>query len=346
MADKTRDAWLDNAKAILVTLVVFGHFIASGVSRVPALAFLSNFIYSFHMPAFLFVSGYLCKCRIEEKSVSKVAKTVLLPYALSQIFIFAFASVFPDGVRALSAEVLESGFSLFYPVYHLWYFVAVAIGFLFCVAVNSPKRRVLALSLSVVVSILAGLIQNADFLRLTKCFGYLPFFVFGAVFSPKTLEFINKKKILSVVGVLCFACVSAFFWAIRESGSVATILAMTGKYGCFFEKGVLLELLLRLATLLVGALLSLSFLAACPRKKRFFTFIGERSAYVFVLHALLLAVLRHINYSVKFIPQINTFPRILGFAVFAVLCSALLASKPVRLCFRWLLEPSDLFKKR
>lgn len=43
--------WLDNLKALGIFLVVFGHMIP--VSR------LQQYIYSFHMPLFFFVSGYL-----------------------------------------------------------------------------------------------------------------------------------------------------------------------------------------------------------------------------------------------------------------------------------------------
>ena len=54
-----RDAWLDNVKAVLVTFVVIGHFVASGAAKMPEYAFVSNFVYTFHMPAFLLFPAIL-----------------------------------------------------------------------------------------------------------------------------------------------------------------------------------------------------------------------------------------------------------------------------------------------
>lgn len=340
-----RDAWLDNIKAVLVTFVVTGHFIASGVSRIPEFAFLSNFIYSFHMPAFLFVSGYLMKRRIREREYGKVSKTVILPYCVSQIFIFICAALIPDGARALSAEKMTDGgfFSLLYPIYHLWYFIAVALGFLFCVAVNTEKRPLAALGVSAVLSIVSGFYGDAELLRLTKCLGYLPFLVLGAVIPENALMFIKNKRILKLPAILVTAATALFLWLIREKGGVTTILAMTGKFGSYFGMSAPEAALARLGFLVWGSVLSLSVMALCPRRKMFFTYIGENSVYVFVLHALIIAVMRHINYGSKFIygltePLLQTLFVLSSFAV-----SALLASKPVRAAFKWLADPYGVF---
>ncbi|MBU7465991.1 hypothetical protein KGI17_16420, partial [Lactiplantibacillus pentosus] len=52
-----RDIVADNLKAILIILVVLGHVM--GFMRVSKLTYLINCIYSFHMPAFVFINGYL-----------------------------------------------------------------------------------------------------------------------------------------------------------------------------------------------------------------------------------------------------------------------------------------------
>ena len=345
MADYSRDAWLDNVKAVLVTFVVTGHFIASGVSRIPEFALLSNFIYSFHMPAFLFISGFLMKRRIREREYGKVGKTVILPYCVSQIFIFICAALIPDGARALSAEKMTDGgfFSLLYPIYHLWYFVAVALGFLFCVLVKSEKRPLTALALSAVLSIAAGFYGNAEFLRLTKCLGYMPFLVLGAVMPREYLEKLKSKNILKLPAALCVAATVAVLWLIRSSGGITTILAMTGKFGDYFGMSAPEAALARLGFLVWGSVLALSVMALCPRRKTFFTYIGENSVYVFVLHAVVLAVLRHYNYGSKFIYGMTESPVQLAFVLSSFAVAALLASKPVRTAFKWLADPYGVF---
>ena len=57
---KERSSFWDNYKGILIILVVFGHFIyESAVALSGSFANdLFKFIYAFHMPAFVFCSGY------------------------------------------------------------------------------------------------------------------------------------------------------------------------------------------------------------------------------------------------------------------------------------------------
>ena len=55
-----RKRWIDVLKGIGATLVLFGHLIYSE-------SFLKIFIYSFHMPLFFFIGGYLFKYEVNLK---------------------------------------------------------------------------------------------------------------------------------------------------------------------------------------------------------------------------------------------------------------------------------------
>lgn len=56
-SNNSRIFTLDNAKALLIFLVVFGHFCGLYVES-KIFDYFYLFIYAFHMPAFLFISGY------------------------------------------------------------------------------------------------------------------------------------------------------------------------------------------------------------------------------------------------------------------------------------------------
>lgn len=56
---KERILWLDNLKGVLIFLVVLGHCLQF-TSQNPDSDLLFNFIYLFHMPLFMFLSGYAC----------------------------------------------------------------------------------------------------------------------------------------------------------------------------------------------------------------------------------------------------------------------------------------------
>ncbi|MBS7565356.1 acyltransferase family protein [Mucilaginibacter sp. Bleaf8] len=58
---KTRDYLFDNIKFFLITLVVFGHFIESYITQNIYQKVIFICIYSFHIPLFVFLSGYFSK---------------------------------------------------------------------------------------------------------------------------------------------------------------------------------------------------------------------------------------------------------------------------------------------
>ncbi|WP_368917457.1 acyltransferase family protein, partial [Staphylococcus haemolyticus] len=79
--DTKRDYFFDNARAILIFLVVFGHMIQPYTSESKYLSALYLLIYSFHMPSFLFISGYFAKHLDKPHYLENVAKKLIAPYA-------------------------------------------------------------------------------------------------------------------------------------------------------------------------------------------------------------------------------------------------------------------------
>lgn len=57
---RERDYFFDNLKAVLIYLVVLGHFLLP-IRGANPLVEVKRLIYVFHMPLFVFVSGYFAK---------------------------------------------------------------------------------------------------------------------------------------------------------------------------------------------------------------------------------------------------------------------------------------------
>ena len=93
--EKQRDPLIDLIKGVAILLVLVGHTIqfASGLEYQRSGAFYNNviykFIYSFHMPLFMVLSGYLFQNTISNKSIWVIVwnkiRTLIIP-----IFSFAF----------------------------------------------------------------------------------------------------------------------------------------------------------------------------------------------------------------------------------------------------------------
>ena len=89
-AKPARDPWLDNAKMALVTLVVVGHAWTllpdSGVTE-----HLYDFLYAWHVPAFVFVTGYLSqKFAYTKVRMWQLFRMVVVPYLVFECAIALF----------------------------------------------------------------------------------------------------------------------------------------------------------------------------------------------------------------------------------------------------------------
>ncbi len=85
---KERDYFFDNARAILILLVVFGHMLQPYTSGDKYLSALYLVIYSFHMPTFLFISGYFAKNIDKPYYLEKISKRLIVPYMIFFAFFF------------------------------------------------------------------------------------------------------------------------------------------------------------------------------------------------------------------------------------------------------------------
>ena len=79
---KTRDFMFDNYRAFLIVLVVLGHFIEPSYTDTVFLTNLKYFIFAFHMPAFIFISGYFA---LKKMSPWKLVQKLLVPYLVFEI---------------------------------------------------------------------------------------------------------------------------------------------------------------------------------------------------------------------------------------------------------------------
>lgn len=80
--------WIDWAKCIAITMVVFGHIPQAEGS------FLPFYICTFHIPLFFFISGYLTKTRQNTKEEFKKCKhSLIIPYILYNIIFYPYWAI-------------------------------------------------------------------------------------------------------------------------------------------------------------------------------------------------------------------------------------------------------------
>lgn len=267
----SRDPWLDNAKMALVALVVVGHtWTMTASSQLNSQ--LYDFLYSWHMPAFVFVTGYLSRgFTWTGPRLAATVRTLLVPYVLFEAAIVGFRVTVGDETY-LKDLFLD-------PHWPLWYLVALAIW-----RVLTPILRPLpgAVLVAVGCCLLGGLVSPEDnlYLDLARVIGFLPFYVLGLKTTPERLE-ILRRPVVRVAGavVLVVALVS-----IRTLDAWAsTGWLYYGSYETLGESG-LHAMLLRLAFLGIGVVCALAFLAVVPRRGGWFSAMGSATLVVYCFH--------------------------------------------------------------
>ena len=106
--EKQRSLYWDNMKGILIILTVFAHFLYQFYD-IQAVSVLVNIIYLFHMPAFVFVSGYFGKSE-RSRSFDAIARLLFVYFIFNSIM-----WIFDD-----------TGNSILQPMYSYWYLLALA----------------------------------------------------------------------------------------------------------------------------------------------------------------------------------------------------------------------------
>ena len=84
--DNKRIVWIDWAKSLCMFLVILGH-----CHIVESSSFIKQFIYSFHMMFFFFLSGILCKRSLSLVSLKKDIYYIIIPYFTYGLIIIVFS---------------------------------------------------------------------------------------------------------------------------------------------------------------------------------------------------------------------------------------------------------------
>lgn len=165
--ERKREYGFDNLRGLLIILVVLGHLLENCGSFRGA-GFLYRTIYSCHMPAFLFLTGYFA--RHDRK---KIICGLLMPYLLFQAAYILFD-------RWLEGEQTQMQFTM--PYWVMWYLVACILYHLLLPMYTATTRRqqFLALGVTFALSLLAGYDATVGYrLSLSRFLVFQPWFLLG-----------------------------------------------------------------------------------------------------------------------------------------------------------------------
>lgn len=259
--EKTRLAYWDNIKGVMILLVVFAHFIFHQQSRSAAIDGTVNFIYMFHMPVFVFVSGFLGKSE-RSHGARAIARLVFLYLVMNSALCFIYGSA-----------------SMLVPMYSAWYLLALIAWRLTAHHIAKYKSIMLILFS---VAVFAGFFRSIDnTLAVGRIIGFYPYYMAGFLLAKeKNEEFLrNRTWKRYAVGAGCLAAFAAAALAAQHfftyTDNALQMFPYVGKDDSFGR------------IVLWGCGFLMIYAVRCVmvnRKIPFITMIGRNSLWIFLLH--------------------------------------------------------------
>ena len=263
IANKERSAYWDNIKGFLILLVVFAHVLYKLQNVSEGINLGVDLIYMFHMPAFVFVSGYFGKSRHSE-SFESILKLVFL------FFIFNSLTMFIDN----RTTYLE-------PVYSYWYLVALIVWRLTARHISKFKLVTVILFAA---ALLIGFFPAIDnHFAVARIIGFYPFYMLGYQLSEKQH---NKLMDMAYSRRALFGVVLFLVMATAALGSIL-VFSYRDEDLEMMPYGTPVGFIARLAMFVVALIAIYAIRFIVPDKKiPFITQIGRNSLWIFVLHRL------------------------------------------------------------
>ncbi|RFU84862.1 hypothetical protein DY218_20155 [Streptomyces triticagri] len=321
-----RDPFFDNAKYLAIVLVAMGHAWQplTGDSRAAEALYMT--VYTFHMPAFIVISGYFSRSfDMRADRLKRLVTGVAVPYVLFEVAYSLF--------KRWADDDPTHPVSLLDPWYLTWFLAA-----LFVWRLTTPLWKLVRwpVALSLAIAVLASVSPDiGDDLDLQRVLQFLPFFVLGLVLKPEHFQLVRRREVrLLAVPVFGLALLLAYWAGPRMTSAWFYHRDSAQELGAPAWTGGVMTLALFGCSIVLMA----CFFAWVPRRHMWFTALGAGTLYGYLLHGFLAKGSRfwgwYEDYEWLHRPLGEIFVTLVAATVITLLCT-----KPVQRVFRFAMEP-------
>ncbi|MFF3753141.1 acyltransferase family protein [Streptomyces sp. NPDC002018] len=271
-AAKSRDAFFDNAKYLAIVLVAVAHAwepLRSGSRAVSAVYIV---VYTFHMPAFIIISGHFSRnFDFRPDRVRRLITGIAVPYIVFEVAYSLF--------HRWTTDDSDMPISLIDPWYLTWFLLA-----LFIWRMTAPIWRLVRwpLPLALAIAALATTSpQIGNDLDLQRILQFLPFFVLGMVLKREHFLLVRRRAV-RIIAVPVFALALVFaYWAVTRMNMAWFFHRDSAEeLGVPWWTGVLMTFALFGCSLVLTA----CFFAWVPGRRLWVTALGAGTLCGYLLH--------------------------------------------------------------
>ena len=285
---RQRESYFDNAKFILMFFVVFGHILRTYIDQNETIYALYNTIYTFHMPAFILLSGFFAKGFNKKGYIKKLSTKLILPYLVFQV-LYTIYYYFLFDQSTIEFEALK-------PNWALWFLLSLFFWNLMLFAYTKLKP-ITGITLAIILALLVGYIDSiSTYLSLSRTFVFFPFFLIGYHLQKEHFQKITTTK-SKIYALISFGLIFIWFYYFPEIDSQ---WLLGSKPYSEIEAVTILSMFKRLGFFIVNSFMIMNFMALVPKGRYFFTRWGTQTLYVYLLHGFLVRTFRFTSISEYF----------------------------------------------
>jgi fucose 4-O-acetylase-like acetyltransferase len=268
-----RDYYFDNVKLLLIVLVVIGHIITPLTKSSHIVLTILLFIYSFHMPAFVLISGYFSKKYNTEKFKKHTWKILI---------IYLIFTVLYSIYNLLIKEDFGYNPIIIKPYWIMWYLLSLVIWRSLLPYVAKIKYNIIYL---VIIAVIIGYINfDGYILSISRTLVYFPFFMAGYYLNKDIFYGLNSDRIktlalLNFIGLFILLYISAYKFDYRW---------LLGSY-TYYNLGVFhwYDGFYRLLIYALETLCLICFFALVSKAKTIFSKLGTKTLEIYLAHGFI-----------------------------------------------------------
>ncbi len=259
---KQRNDSLDIAKGIGIILVVLGHTMSPVMEGHNIIEWLYSVIYTFHMPLFFFISGYVAtKLVTQTTQKTELLKQrvirLMIPYLTWAVIYLPMKTVMAQHVRFNDEYKWYSLFLGNNPDGQLWFLYVLFVLSVFMILFVTKKNLIFFTFVFVTGSFLSALIPfSIGFTSITLTFSLYQagFFFLGTMISTKfDYDKITKNTLVFILSLIVLITYSVILWFNKdEVWYLRTIVAACAIYVFLYLSNLLNKTKIRKPIMYIG----------------------------------------------------------------------------------------------
>ena len=273
-----RNPFFDNAKFLLIFLVVLGHMLSIGNSNYKLNHAATEWIFSFHMPLFVFISGYFTKIKDKNKYLIGILKFTET---------FVVFTLIHTLIEYLQGKPTSDYLFSTYPKWTLWYLLSIIWWrlILYYTPSSIHNNHKLLIFISIILSLVMGWIPVDSQFSFQRTFAFLPFFMVGYVIGKNNLDIIAKNN--NILKISFLVSIGIFFFIIPIS--FFSVLFQDRSFIHDTSASPILSFVFRVGWLFFASCMSYCFLSLVPRKEYRWTHFGQLTLFIYLYHSVILS---------------------------------------------------------